>query len=45
MVFEKNKAIRDYIKHLFLTNKMRGPVRAIHKNTLSGWIKGIIAHA
>ena len=41
----RTKSIRGSIKHLFLTNNLKGLVRAIHKNTLSGWIKRVIAQA
>ncbi len=41
----RTKAIRGSIKHLFITNNRTGSIRAIHKNTLSGWIKRIIAQA
>ncbi len=41
----RTKSIRGSVKHLFLSNNLRGKVKAIHKNTLSGWIKRVIAQA
>jgi len=41
----KTERVRGHIDQLFVTNNVRGPVRPIHKNTLSSWIKKVIADA
>ena len=39
------KARRGNISQLFITNNLKGPARPAHVNTISSWVKSVVAHA